>query len=126
MSWRRGLPDYRPWPGWSVAVVSDPRRAWMQGPPNGMVLHMAKKGEDHPEAALRVKTECFEELNPEYLSLQAKLSLQDVPTPEEVMPRDPNPKRNSITAGLCADCGVKPRDGRNKQCSACRKKGQRG
>jgi len=85
---------------------------------------------------LRVKREEFRRLNPQWYAehikgiVPTKVSLQeDVPTAivptEEVVPRD-GLSDHGITTGLCADCGVKPREGRYMKCAACRKRAQRG
>ena len=132
---------------WELSIEHNPRRAYSQGPPNALVTERRKKDEDNADAALRVKREDFQRLNPEWYAehvtgnvpttnvptganVGTKVSLQeDVPTPivptEEMLPRD-GLSDHGITMGLCAACGVKPREGRYMKCSACRKRSQRG
>ena len=91
-------------------------------------------------AVARVKREDFQRLNPDWYAehvkgdVPTKVSLQDVvpttivPTDVptgEVVPRD-GLSDHGITSGLCAACGVKPREGRYMKCAACRKRAQRG
>ena len=135
------------WGLWESVIRTDPLRAWRAGPPNGLVHERRKKGEERSDTALRVKIEDFDRLNAKakpYVDMgrnyrpgapdwPKNVPTPDVPTPdvptslsrhEEVVPND-GISDHGITTGLCADCGVKPREGRNKQCSACRKRSQR-
>ena len=143
------------WDRWESVVRSDPRRAWRVGPPNLMVKGRVKKGELFLDAALRVKLADFKRLNPSWnvpgsvpdvpgdeggdgynvptpdVPTDMSLHSNDVPTEDSkvVVPSDsavrPAERLERITAGLCADCGVGPREGRYRTCSACRKKAYR-
>ncbi len=108
--------------GWADAVVTDPRRAYAQGPPNGLVVERERRGEDHMTAVARVKREDFLRLNPDWYAehvtgiVPTKVSLQEnVPT--TIVP--------TLDTCLEQDC-TRPREGRYKVCAACRKRSQRG
>jgi len=119
-------------PMWELAIEHDPRRAYAQGPPNALVTVRRKKAEDHMTAVARVKREDFQRLNPDWYAehvkgdVPTKVSLQDV-VPTTIVPTGPRNglSDHGITSGLCAACGVKPREGRYMKCAACRKRAQR-
>ena len=110
------MTDY---PRWESVVVSDPRMAWGSGPPNQLVLDCERRGEDHLEAALRVKREEFRRLNPrwyaEHIVGNVTEKVSQVPVTETVV----------TETKKCETCD-EPHAGYGKNCPACRKRSQRG
>ncbi len=92
---------------WETAVRERPAQARIFGPPNWLVCERVAA-----DASPEVRAEAVEALRREYgLDVPtSELSLHNVPTP----------------LSTCLTCGVRPREGRYKECSACRKAAQRG
>ncbi|KKK51186.1 hypothetical protein LCGC14_3117450 [marine sediment metagenome] len=91
---------------WEQTVQERLEVARICGPPNWLVNERRRKGEERKDTAERLRREYGLDV-PTIIVPTKDLSLQDVPTP-------------------CEDCGLRPREGRYKVCSGCRKKAQRG
>lgn len=96
---------------WERALVEMPAQVYTAGPPNWLVQESKRSGESEPDCATRLRLELGIDV-----PMQAPIVPTNVPTPA-VVP--------TVNGDLCEACGEKPREGRYRECSRCRKRRQR-
>ena len=112
--------------GWESVVVTDPRRAYAQGPPNGVVVERERKGEEHMTAVARVKREDFLRLNPDWYAEHITGIVTEKVSQVSVTELDVTEEMSQVTETKKCETCDRPHAGYGKNCPGCRKKAQRG